>query len=319
RERHQLEEQLQHSQRMEAVGRLAGGIAHDFNNVLTAVLGSIELLLLDAPTDRPHREELDVIRDAATRARDLIRQLLAFSARQVLQPMVVDLNRLVKDIAKMLRRLIGEDIVLETALAPGLGAVRVDTGQIEQVLVNLAVNARDAMPQGGRLTIETGNVEVDGTRGRGATFRISLPRVDAPLDPTGDPHPVAAPPAGNETVVLAEDERLVRVLAQKVLERAGYRVLVAAGGAEALALAESNDGPIHLLLTDVVMPEMTGRELARRLTSLRPGLRVLYMSGYADEAVAQHGVLDPGTAFLQKPFTPEALAKKVRGVLDAPR
>jgi len=388
-ERHQLEEQLQHSQRMEAVGRLAGGIAHDFNNVLTAVLGSIELLLLDAPTDRPHREELDVIRDAATRARDLIRQLLAFSARQVLQPMVVDLNRLVKDIAKMLRRLIGEDIVLETALAPGLGAVRVDTGQIEQVLVNLAVNARDAMPQGGRLTIETGNVEVDGTRappvqgvatgryvrlqvsdngagmdvevqahlfepffttkprgkgtglglatvygivrqsgghigvestpGRGATFRIYLPRVDAPLDPTGEPHPVAAPAAGNETVVLAEDERLVRVLAQKVLERAGYRVLVAAGGAEALALAERNDGPIHLLLTDVVMPEMTGRELARRLTSLRPGLRVLYMSGYADEAVAQHGVLDPGTAFLQKPFTPEALAKKVRGVLDAPR
>src|SRR5437867_12736697 len=163
-ERHQLEEQLQHSQRMEAVGRLAGGIAHDFNNVLTAVVRSMELRLLDAPTDRPHREELDVIRDAATRARDLIRQLLAFSARQVLQPMVVDLNRLVKDIAKMLRRLIGEDIALETALAPGLGAVRVDTGQIEQVLVNLAVNARDAMPQGGWLAIETGNVEVDGTQ-----------------------------------------------------------------------------------------------------------------------------------------------------------
>ena len=164
-----------------------------------------------------------------------------------------------------------------------------------------------------------GHIGVESTPGRGATFRIYLPRVDAPLDPTGDPHPVAAPAAGNETVVLAEDERLVRVLAQKVLERAGYRVLVAAGGAEALALAERNDGPIHLLLTDVVMPEMTGRELARRLTSLRPGLRVLYMSGYADEAVAQHGVLDPGTAFLQKPFTPEALAKKVRGVLDAPR
>ena len=389
RERRQLEEQLQQSQRMEAVGRLAGGIAHDFNNVLTAVLGSIELLLLDAPPDRPHREELDIIRDAATRAKDLIRQLLAFSARQVLQPMVVDLNRLVKDIAKLLRRLIGEDIALETALAPQLGAVRVDTGQIEQVLVNLAVNARDAMPQGGRLAIETGNVEVDGTRappaatvpagryvllqvsdngvgmdalvqahvfepffttkprgkgtglglatvygivrqsgghitvestvGQGAMFRIYLPRVEAPLDPTSRPTPVAAPAAGTETILVAEDERLVRVLAQKVLERAGYRVLVGAGGADAMALAERHDGPIHLLLTDVVMPEMNGRELARRLTAVRPGVRVLYMSGYADEAVAQHGVLDPGTAFLQKPFTPEALAKKVRGVLDGAR
>src|SRR5437667_1891766 len=389
RERRRLEEQLAHSQRMEAVGRLAGGIAHDFNNVLTAVLGSIELLLLDAPPGRPHREELDIIRDAATRAKDLIRQLLAFSARQVLQPMVVDLNHLVKDIAKLLRRLIGEDIALETVLASGLGAVRVDTGQIEQVLVNLAVNARDAMPQGGRLAIETGNVEVDGTRappaatvpagryvllqvsdngvgmdalvqahvfepffttkprgkgtglglatvygivrqsgghitvestvGQGAMFRIYLPRVEAPLDPTSRPTPVAAPAAGTETILVAEDERLVRVLAQKVLERAGYRVLVGAGGADALALAERHDGPILLLLTDVVMPEMNGRELARRLTGVRPGVRVLYMSGYADEAVAQHGVLDPGTAFLQKPFTPEALAKKVRGVLDAPR
>src|SRR5207302_471128 len=252
RERRQLEELLQQSQRMEAVGRLAGGIAHDFNNVLTAVLGSIELLLLDAPPDRPHREELDIIRDAATRARDLIRQLLAFSARQVLQPMVVDLNRLVKDIAKLLRRLIGEDIALETTLAPALGAVRVDTGQIEQVLVNLAVNARDAMPQGGRLAIETDNVEVDGTR--------------APPAAT-----VPAPAAGTETILLAEDERLVRVLAQKVLERAGYRVLVATGGTEALAVAEHHDGPIHLLLTDVVMPEMNGRELARRLAALRPG------------------------------------------------
>ena len=389
RERRQLEEQLQHSQRMEAVGRLAGGIAHDFNNVLTAVLGSIELLLLDAPPDRPHREELDIIRDAATRAKDLIRQLLAFSARQVLQPMVIDLNHLVKDVAKMLRRLIGEDVALETTLAPGLGAVRVDTGQIEQVLVNLAVNARDAMPQGGRLAIATGNVELDGTRaspaatvpagryvllqisdtgvgmdapvqahvfepffttkprgkgtglglatvygivrqsgghitvesalGQGATFRIYLPRVEAPLDAARGPSPVGAPAAGNETILVAEDERLVRVLAQKVLERAGYRVVVAVGGADALALAERHAGPIHLLLTDVVMPEMNGRELARRLAALRPGLRVLYMSGYADEAVAQHGVLDPGTAFLQKPFTPEGLAKKVRGVLDEPR
>src|SRR5438128_2412903 len=263
------------------------------------------------------------------------------------------------------------------------------TGKMGRVLVNLAVNARDAMPQGGRLAIETGNVEVDGTQsppgatvpagryvllqvsdngvgmdalvqahvfepffttkprgkgtglglatvygivrqsgghitvestvGQGAMFRIYLPRVEAPLDPTSRPTPVAAPAAGTETILVAEDERLVRVLAQKVLERAGYRVLVGAGGADALALAERHDGPIHLLLTDVVMPEMNGRELARRLTAVRPGVRVLYMSGYADEAVAQHGVLDPGTAFLQKPFTPEALAKKVRGVLDGAR
>src|SRR5438046_1497274 len=389
RERRRLEEQLGHSQRIEAVGRLAGGIAHDFNNVLTAVLGSVELLLLDEPPGRPHREELDIIRDAATRAKDLIRHLLAFSARQVLQPVVIDLNRLVRDVAKMLRRLIGEDIKLETVLAPELGAVRVDAGQIEQVLVNLAVNARDAMPQGGRLTIQTDNVDADGTRGRltpgvpdgrhvllqvsdsgigmddeiqahlfepffttkprgkgtglglatvygivrqsgghiavdsapgrGATFRISLPRADAPLDPTDRPTPVTAPAAGSETILLVEDEHLVRLLARKVLERAGYRVLVAAGGAEALDLAERYAGPIHLLLTDVVMPGMNGRELIRRLAPLRPDLRVLYMSGYADEAVAQHGVLDPGTAFLQKPFTPGGLADKVRGVLDTPR
>src|SRR5436309_1044541 len=356
--------------------RQAGGIAHDFNNVLTAVLGSIELLLLDEPPGRPHREELDIIRDAATRAKDLIRQLLAFSARQVLQPAVVDLNRLVRDVAKMLRRLIGEDIKLETLLAPELGAVRVDAGQMEQVLVNLAVNARDAMPEGGRLTIKTDNVDaggsqvllhvsdsgvgmdeevqahlfepffttkprgkgsglglatvygivrqsgghiaVDSAPGRGATFRVYLPRVEAPLDPTDRPRPVTAPAAGSETILLVEDEHLVRLLARKVLERAGYRVLVAAGGAEALDLAERYAGPIHLLLTDVVMPEMSGRELAHRLASLRPDARVLYMSGYADEAIAQHGVLDPGTAFLQKPFTPDGLARKVREVLDQP-
>ena len=389
RERRRLEEQLGHSQRIEAVGRLAGGIAHDFNNVLTAVLGSVELLLLDEPPGRPHREELDIIRDAATRAKDLIRHLLAFSARQVLQPVVIDLNRLVRDVAKMLRRLIGEDIKLETVLAPELGAVRVDAGQIEQVLVNLAVNARDAMPRGGRLTIQTDNVDADGTRGRltpgvpdgrhvllqvsdsgigmddeiqahlfepffttkprgkgtglglatvygivrqsgghiavdsapgrGAMFRIYLPRVEAPLDPTDRPTPVTAPAAGSETILLVEDEHLVRLLARKVLERAGYLVLVAAGGAEALDLAERYAGPIHLLLTDVVMPGMNGRELMRRLAPLRPDLRVLYMSGYADEAVAQHGVLDPGTAFLQKPFTPGGLADRVRRVLDTPR
>jgi two-component system, cell cycle sensor histidine kinase and response regulator CckA len=384
-ERRRLEQQLLQSQKLEAVGRLAGGIAHDFNNVLTAILGSSELLLLDTPPGAPKREELEIIRDAATRARDLIRQLLAFSARQVLTPTVLDLNDLVNNVTKLLRRLIGEDVELGTALAPDLAAVRADPGQIEQVLVNLAVNARDAMPKGGRLTIETANTEVANaasqhevppgryvrlqvtdtgvgmdaeTRGRlfepffttkprgkgtglglpmvygivrqsgghvtvasapgaGTTFEIYLPRVDEPVEPTRTAGPVAAPARGHETVLLAEDEQLVRLLALKVLEQAGYRVLVAAGGAEALRIAERHDGPIHLLLTDMVMPEMSGRELMHQLTELRPGVRVLYMSGYSDEAIAGHGVLDPDTAFMQKPFTPAALTGKVREVLDS--
>ena len=383
-ERRRLEERLLLSQKLEAVGRLAGGVAHDFNNVLTAIIGSTELLLLDTPPGAPHREELDIIRDAGVRAQELIRQLLAFSARQVLNPVVLDLNRLVKNVNKMLRRLIGEDVKLVTALAPDLGAVRADPGQIEQALVNLALNARDAMPQGGQLTITTQNVDiadgspavsvppgrcvllqvtdtgvgmdretqqrvfdpffttkprgkgsglglatvhgivrqsggdvtVESAPGAGATFRIYLPCVTAALDAVGAPAAVTAPAAGSETVLLAEDEELVRVLARKVLEQAGYRVLVAAGGAEALALAERHDAPIHLLLTDVVMPEMSGRELMRRLIERRPDVRVLYMSGYADEAIARHGVLDPGTAFMQKPFTPGVLARRVRDVLD---
>ena len=386
RERQRLEQQLQQSQKLEAVGRLAGGLAHDFNNVLTAILGSVELLLLDTPPDAPTREELDIIRDASARAQDLIRQLLAFSARQVLQPRVLDLNRLVGDVNKMLRRLIGEDVELVSALAPDRGAVRADAGQIEQALVNLAINARDAMPSGGRLTIETANAEipeaagrphgevppgryvtlrvtdtghgmdaetqahifepffttkphgkgtglglatvygiarqsgghvtVDSAPGKGSTFRIYLPRVDEPLEAAGVPPAVVAPVEGTETVLLAEDEQLVRSLARKVLEQAGYTVLVAAGGPEALQVAALYDGPIHLLLTDVVMPEMSGRELMHRLTLVRPSLRVLYMTGYSDEAVARHGLLDPGTGFMQKPFTPEALARKVREVLD---
>ncbi len=385
RERRRLEQQLLQSQRLEAVGRLAGGVAHDFNNVLTAILGSTELLLLDTPPGAPQREELEIIRDAGVRAQELIRQLLAFSARQVLQPVVLDLNSLVKNITKLLRRLIGEDIELVTALAPDLGNVRADPGQLEQVLVNLAVNARDAMPAGGRLTIETHSVAVPDSRasqhgpvppgryvvlrvtdtgvgmdpetqqrvfdpffttkprgkgsglglatvygivrqsggdvtlesavGAGSTFRIYLPRVAEPVERVAAPA-VSVPAAGSETVLLAEDEQLVRVLARKVLEQAGYTVLVAAGGAEALEIARRHDGPIHLLLTDVVMPEMSGRELMHRITQVRPDTRVLYMSGYADEAIAHHGVLDPGTAFMQKPFTPGTLATKVRAVLD---
>ncbi len=381
RERVQLQHDLAQAQKLEAIGRLAGGVAHDFNNILTAILGSAELLLLDTPQGASAREEVEIIRDAAQRAQELIRQLLAFSARQVLRPAVTDLNDLIKNLSRMLRRLIGEDLALTAELADGLGAVRVDPGQVEQVLVNLAVNARDAMPDGGRLTIRTENVEmtdsgelpdgryvlievvdtgsgmdaatlarvfepffttkargkgtglglatvygivrqsggqvaVSSTLGTGTTFRIHLPRVDSPVEPSRAAPPVALPAAGTETVLVAEDEQIVRVLIRKVLEQAGYTVLLAGGGAEALQLAERHTGPIHLLVTDVVMPGMSGRELARRLLERRPDTKVLYVSGYADVAVERHGVLDPGTAFMQKPFSPSALAQRVRDVLD---
>ena len=374
RERVQLQRQLAQAQKLEAIGRLAGGVAHDFNNVLTAILGSAELLLLDTPAGADAREEVEIIRDAAVRAQELIRQLLAFSARQVLQPAVVDLNDLIKNLGRMLRRLIGEDLVLTTELADDLGAVRVDPGQVEQVLVNLAVNARDAMPDGGRLTIRTANVPgeahvlvevtdtgtgmdaatlarvfepffttkergkgtglglasvygivhqsggditVRSSPGAGTTFRIHLPRVDEPVEVSRAAPIVATPVAGTETILVAEDEQIVRVLVRKVLEQAGYMVLLAGGGAEALQIAERHPGPIQLLVTDVVMPGMTGRELARRLIELRPTTKVLYLSGYADEAVERHGVLDPGTAFMQKPFSPSALAARVREVLGS--
>jgi signal transduction histidine kinase len=380
RERLQLQQDLARAQKLEAIGRLAGGVAHDFNNVLTAILGSAELLMMDTPPGEHAREEVEIIRDAAVRAQDLIRQLLAFSARQVLQPVVLDLNDLIRDLGRMLRRLIGEDLTLDTDLARDLGAVRADPGQVEQVLVNLAVNARDAMPDGGRLAIRTENVDVtDGgdvpagpyalievtdtgtgmdaptlarvfepffttkergkgtglglasvygivrqsgghiavtsTPGVGTSFRIHLPRVDAPVDTSRAARVVSVPAAGTETLLVAEDEQMVRVLIRKVLEQAGYTVLLASGGAEALQLAARHAGPIQMLVTDVVMPGMNGRELARRLLELRPETKVLYLSGYADDAVERHGVLDPGTAFMQKPFSPGALASRVREVL----
>jgi nitrogen-specific signal transduction histidine kinase/ActR/RegA family two-component response regulator len=382
-ERQRLEQQLRQAQKMEAVGRLAGGVAHDFNNLLTAILGSADLLLGRLPLDHPERVEAEEIRKAAMWAADLTRQLLAFSRQQVLDPHVFDLSAVVANMDKMLRRLAPADITLRTRLAPDLGAVRADPGQIEQVIMNLAVNACDAMPGGGTLTIETANVELgtghapvhpgryvvltvsdtgmgmsattqahvfepffttkergkgtglglstvygivkqsegyvvlESEPGRGTTFRVYLPAVDAPVEA------VAAGPArteslrGEETVLVVEDQEPVRRLACKVLEREGYSVLAAADGPEALRVAAHHAGTIHILVTDVVMPGMSGREVEQRLAAERPEMRVLYLSGYADASIVRDGVLEPGLAFLQKPFTPETLARRVREVLNA--
>jgi PAS domain S-box-containing protein len=386
-ERHALEEQLRQSQKMEAVGRLAGGVAHDFNNLLTVIKGYSELMLDQLEAADPMRAEVEEIQRAADRAASLTRQLLAFSRQQVLAPKVIDLNTVVGNMDKLLKRLLGEDVDLFTVLDPKIGTVRADPGQVEQVIMNLAVNARDAMPKGGKLTIETSNVALDegyarehasvkpgyyvmiavsdtgigmdavtrshvfepffttkelgkGTGlglstvygivkqsggyiwvyselGMGTTFKVYLPRVDAAAEflkraVSSDPH------RGHETVLLVEDEDGVRALIRQVLHRNGYTVLQASHGGEALLLCERHEGKIDLLLTDVVLTQMSGTELAQRLLQIRPDMRVLYMSGYTDEAIVQHGVLSPGTSFLQKPFTNEFLARKVREVLDAP-
>jgi signal transduction histidine kinase len=383
-----LEAQLNLSQRMEAVGQLAGGIAHDFNNILTAISGYADLLLADIPEGDHRRKDVEEIHQAAQRAASLTQQLLAFSRRQVMQPKIIDLNTLVAEIEKMLRRLIGEDILFATVLHPRLGNVRADPGQLEQVIVNLAVNARDAMPQGGRLTIETRNVELDETyaadhpgvtpgryvllavsdtgmgmseetrahifepffttkargkgtglglatvygivqqtgghiwayseQGRGTTMRVYLPRVDQPAQPIERPEEAAPEDLrGNETILLVEDETAVRAVTRQLLERSGYRVLEASDGPAALALVEKA-GPrlqVDLLLTDVIMPGMSGRELADQLSAQRPQLRVLYMSGYTDDAVVRHGMLDPDLSYLEKPFRPAKLLAKVRETL----
>ena len=374
-DRKRLEEQLLQSQKMEAVGRLAGGIAHDFNNLLTAIIGYSDLLARRVKGTPRLEHNVGEILEAAERAAGLTRQLLAFSRKQVLQPRVLSLNAAVTDIENMLRRVIGEDIQLLTALAGGLGQVRADPTQLEQVILNLAVNARDAMPRGGKLVLETANVDVDDARyvmlavsdngvgmdaetqsrvfepffttkepgkgtglglamvygivaqsggsirvdsepGRGTTFKVLLPRVDEP--PTVDPPPAERPAGrGCETVLVAEDEDGVRSLICEVLRGLGYRVLEAPRPELALDLMAAEGAPVRLLLTDVVMPGMDGRQLAERLTARQPGLRVLYISGYTGEAIARHGVLEHGTQLLQKPFTPEALARKVREVLDA--
>jgi two-component system, cell cycle sensor histidine kinase and response regulator CckA len=387
-DRKRLEEQLLQSQKMEAIGRLAGGIAHDFNNLLTAVSGYTELLLGQLSPGDPRRESAEEIRHAGKRAAALTQQLLAFSRRQVLEPRVLDLNSVISNMEKMLRRVIGEDVELATSLSAGLWRTKADPGQIEQVILNLVVNARDAMPRGGRLTLETANVELDekfagryvtvhpgphvmlavsdtgvgmdpelqarlfepffttkergkGTGlglsttygvvkqsggsvwvysepGHGTTFKIYLPRCEEPLDATVAPAPASAPRAGTETVLLVEDEPEVRRLVDRLLRMQGYTVLSAPSGAEAIAIANGHEAPIDVLVTDVIMPGMNGPDLARTLEHARPRMKVLYISGYTDTAIARHGILDPGMTLLSKPFTPDALARKMREVLDSP-
>ncbi len=385
-ERKQLESQYLQAQKMEAVGRLAGGIAHDFNNLLTVILGRTELLLHRLVTEGPARRDVELIQATGRRAAALTQQLLAVSRRQVLQPQVLELNAVVNGLSPMLRRVIGEDLELSVTLDPGLGRVLADRSQIEQVILNLVVNARDAMPGVGRLTIETANAELDeayarrhaGARpgphvmlaitdtgtgmdeatrarifepffttkergtglglatvhgivsqsggtiwvysesGRGTTFKLYLPRVEAvPAEPA-PPAPAREESRGSEAILLVEDDDDVRAVTRETLEEHGYTVLDARGSEEALALASAVPRPIHLLVTDVVMPRMSGRELAAALGRERPGLKVLFVSGYAPEAVARHGILDAGAPFLSKPFTPEALLGRVRELLSAP-
>jgi PAS domain S-box-containing protein len=387
-ERLRLEEQLRQSQKMEAIGQLAGGIAHDFNNLLTAILGFCGLLERQVGANTQMRGDVAEIRHAAGRAAELTRKLLAFGRRQMLAPQVLDLNGLVADLDRMLRRVIGEDIKLVAQLDPELAPVKADLGQLEQVILNLVVNGRDAMPQGGRVTIQTANADLDETytdthapvvpgryvllavsdtgtgmhpdakahlfepffttkevgkgtglglatvygivkqsggyvwvyseTGSGTTVKIYLPRCDEPAQPAPRPPVLQGLPTGSETVLVVEDAEAIRSLARKVLTAQGYTVLEAGDGAEALQVAQRHAGPLHLVLTDVVMPGMGGRELAQRLAPLRPELKLVYMSGYTGDAVVHRGLLEDGLPFLAKPFTPEDLALKVRTALDGP-
>jgi two-component system, cell cycle sensor histidine kinase and response regulator CckA len=390
-EQRQLENQLWRSQKMEAVGRLAGGVAHDFNNLLTVITGYSDLVLASLSDSDPRRKNMEEILKAGDRAASLTRQLLAFSRRQVLAPQPLDLNGVVVNLDKMLRRLIGEDIEVLNVLNPDLWTVKADPGQVEQVLVNLAVNARDAMPEGGKLTIETANARIDsqtarhykppmppgdyvmlavsdngcgmdketqnlifepffttkeegrGTglglstvygivkqsggfiwvwseRGCGASFKIYLPRIQNQKESRPCASPQNRPLAkGSETLLVVEDEYAVRELVRGVLESAGYTVLLALRGEEAIQIASDNRSPIDLLLTDVVMPQMGGRELAKAVEKIDPMIKVVYMSGYAEKAIVHQGILEPGAVLIQKPFTPDALIRKIREVLDKPR
>lgn len=390
-ERKELEEQLRHSQKMEAVGRLAGGIAHDFNNLLMVIQGYADLLAERLPAGDSLHRNAEQIQTAAQRAGSLTRQLLAFSRKQMLAPSVISIQSVVNDMEKILRRLIGEDVQLQTHSASDLWLVKADRSQIEQVIMNLAVNARDAMPSGGQLTIETANVELDATlsqhavamtpgeyvmlavtdngcgmdaqtqahlfepffttkekgkgtglglatvygivkqsggyiwvyseAGRGTTFKVYLPRIEQEVAKPRNIEDTAGAAMksgrrGSETVLLVEDEEGVRQLTREYLETYGYTVIQAADGHAALELTRVHQGPIHLLVTDVVMPGINGRELAERAVKIRPAMKVLYMSGYTDQAVVQHGMVESGSVLLQKPFTMGALAAKLRELLS---
>ncbi len=386
-ERRSLESQFRHAQKMEAIGRLAGSIAHDFNNLLTVILGHAGVALMDLERSDPLHSDLTSIKWAGERASELTRKLLTMSRQQVIEPRIVDLNQLLEDAGSMLGRLIGEDVELSIHKGDVVPRVLADPGQLEQVLMNLVVNARDAMPDGGKLTIETSAVEINevysrshfgvqpghyamlcvsdtgigmdkktqarifepffttkevgkGTGlglstvfgivrqcggavwvysepGEGTTFKVYLPqtrRKRVRVMTMSNPRTLD----GTETVLLAEDQDEVRVITRNILKHYGYHVIEARGAHEAIALVSHSSEPIHLLLTDIVMPQMNGRDLAKIVGAKRPGIKVLYMSGYTDNSVIQHAILDPGTAYIQKPLSPEGLAKKVRQVLDEP-
>jgi two-component system cell cycle sensor histidine kinase/response regulator CckA len=388
-ERRVLERQLRMASKMEAVGRLSGGIAHDFNNLLGVIIGYIQVIKRSLVPGQPSYEYAEEIEKAGQRAVSLTRQLLAFSRQQVLEPVILNLNTLVSEMEKMLPRLIGEDIQLNLILAPVIGQVKADPGQIEQVVMNLVVNARDAMPDGGKLTVQTANAELDtafarehpgsvpgqyvmlavtdtgtgidpeiqaqifepffttkgrdkGTglglatvygvvkqsngyiaveseKGKGALFKIYLPRIEQPVATRSESSQMPLNVRGSETILLVEDAKPLRILAQLFLKENGYQVLTAADGAEAQQVAAQNLDPIHLLLTDVVMPGINGRVLAERLALRHPAMKVLYMSGYTDSFIAGHGVLEEGIHLIHKPFTEETLMYKVRELLDASR
>ncbi|MEW6212829.1 MAG: PAS domain S-box protein [Acidobacteriota bacterium] len=382
-ERKELEHQLLQSQKMEAIGMLAGGVAHDFNNLLTGILGYTQLILRRLPGSDPMRKEIEEVEKASIQAASLTNQLLAFSRQQILQPRVIDLNDVIIENSRLLRRIIGEDVELVTVLAPDLGCIKADAMQIQQVMLNLAVNARDAMPQGGKLMIETANLSLDSsahksvgmipgpcvmltvtdtgagmdeetrqrifepfftTKGRGSglglstvygiirqsggnitvqseiekgtNFTIYLPRVNERAEGRAVISRGADLPRGSETILLVEDSKIIRDMASESLRLCGYTVVAAAGSGEALLVCERHEGRIDLLLTDVVMPHLSGPELAERLSRVRPEMKVLYMSGYTDNELARHGIVDMDVDFIQKPFTPTTLSRKVREVLD---
>ena len=384
--RKKMERQLRLSQRMEAIGELAGGVAHDFNNLLAVILGCAEVALDALPAEDPTAKKVEMVRQAASSAADLTRQLLAFSRQQMLQPRVLNLKEVIDKIQGLLGRLIGENIEIRVSLEPSLGCVRADPGQIEQVLLNLCVNARDAMPKGGRLTIDARNVELDdsfrderfvvvpglyvvlavedtgcgmnretqarifdpffttkevgkGTGmglatvygivkqsggyiwvyselSKGTVFKVYLPHVNQSVQPARQKETDAANFRGTETILLAEDSDSLREMAKEYLESVGYNVIGSASGKDALERAKEFDGIIHLLLTDIVMPEMSGPELAAEIAGFRPEIKIIFTSGYTDDAIARQGILDPTVAFIQKPYRPKALARKIREVLD---